>query len=32
MQNTHGSLELPARTHPEAAALFRRPEGVPITV
>jgi hypothetical protein len=25
MQNTHGSLELPARTHSEAAALFRRP-------
>ena len=25
MQNTNGSLELPARTHAEAAALFRRP-------
>ena len=25
MQNTNGSLELPARTHAQAAALFRRP-------
>jgi hypothetical protein len=25
MQNTSGSVELPARTHAEAAALFRRP-------
>ncbi|MFZ0377879.1 MAG: hypothetical protein WCD11_21195 [Solirubrobacteraceae bacterium] len=25
MQNTNGSPELPARTHPDAAALFRRP-------
>ena len=25
MQNTNGSVELPARTHAEAAALFRRP-------
>ena len=25
MQNTSGSLELPARTHAEAAALLRRP-------
>ena len=25
MQNTNGSLELPARTHAVAAALFRRP-------
>ena len=25
MQNTSGSPELPARTHAEAAALFRRP-------
>jgi hypothetical protein len=25
MQNTSGSLELPARTHADAAALFRRP-------
>ena len=25
MQNINGSLELPARTHAEAAALFRRP-------
>jgi hypothetical protein len=25
MQNTGGSVELPARTHAQAAALFRRP-------
>ncbi len=25
MQKTNGSIELPARTHAEAAALFRRP-------
>ena len=25
MQNTNGSIELPARTHAEAATLFRRP-------